>query len=57
MDRVSATLMSHTDALGVETILHTLDADKDGFIGKEDILSMSQELGAMIGEQQVELIL
>ena len=38
-------------------MLQTLDEDKDGFVGIKDILGMNEELGTLIGEQQVADIL
>lgn len=57
LQRVNASLLSKGDSMAIEIILHTLDKDKDGFIGIQDVLDMNEELGTMIGEQQVAAIM
>lgn len=37
--------------------MQTLDADKDGFIGLEDVVSMQEELGMVFPDNFIEEIL
>lgn len=34
--------------MAIDMIMQTLDQDKDGFIGKQDILSMNKQLGTAL---------
>lgn len=57
MDRINNSLLAKNDSMVIQTILHTLDADKDGYINLEDILAVNKELGTNVGEGLVMEIL
>lgn len=42
MHRINNTLLSKNDGMAIDTMMQTLDQDKDGFIGMGDILSMNK---------------
>ena len=56
-ERINATFGASKDQMGAEAIFKTLDQDKDGFIGIEDVLSMNSELGTSLEEDQVREIM
>lgn len=53
MDRINGSLLAKNDSMVIETILHTLDQDKDGVINVEDVLAVNKELGTNISETMI----
>lgn len=42
MHRINHSILSSNDSMALDMIMQTLDQDKDGLLGMEDILSMNK---------------